>query len=206
MRATVSLLDRPTAVSAAKRFVGLIEDTCAQLFVAGSLRRRLARVGDIEFVAVPATEALAHPDLEMFVEDGTERVAERLDLLNLRMGALLADGAVTQRLDVHGVPRWGPTLKYLWFDGVRVDLFAPCAERLGWILLLRTGPAAFSRQLVVPRGKKTRDGRPGLLPPHIQSRDGWLTERASAYRLQTPTERDVFELFDLRYLEPWERT
>lgn len=108
-------------------------------------------------------------------------------------------------LDTNGAPRWGPTLKYLTYRGARVDLFTPNVERFGWILLLRTGPAAFSRQLVVPRGRRTKDNRPGLLPPQIVPRDGWLTERVSSYRIETPDERSVFELFGLTYQEPWER-
>jgi DNA polymerase/3'-5' exonuclease PolX len=201
-------IERPRAIRVARQLVDLIEDTTDQLVVAGSLRRRLALVSDIEIVAVPKRETVELPLTELFSD---EQRAEAVDLLNLRMTRLLADNVVTQRLDVNGTPRWGPTLKYLWFDGdgcgpVRFDLFAPSAERLGWILMLRTGPAAFSRQLVVERGKKTRDGRPGLLPLHLLPRGGWLTERASAYQIATRTERDVFDLFKLRYREPWERT
>ena len=73
-------------------------------------------------------------------------------------------------------------------------------------MLLRTGPAAFSRQLVVERGRKTKDGRPGLLPPLIVPRDGWLTWRVSGERIETRDERTVFDLFKMAYLEPWERT
>lgn len=198
--ATSELLDRPTAITVARAFVDLIEDTTAQLIVAGSLRRRLAWVHDIEVVAVPKLEGVDLP--ELFPE--TAR-SEWVDLLHLQMTRLRDDGVVEPRLDINGVPRWGPTLKYLTFQGARVDLFAPSAARFGWILLLRTGPAAFSRQLVVERGKKTRDGRPGLRPPHLVPRDGWLTEKTSAYRILTPTEQSVFEAFKLPYKEPWER-
>jgi hypothetical protein len=84
--------------------------------------------------------------------------------------------------------------------------------RNGWLDPdLRTGPAAFSRQLVVPkrddkgRPGRTKDRRPGLLPIHIKPVDGWLCYRTSGERIETPTEQSVFELFGMPYQEPWER-
>jgi DNA polymerase/3'-5' exonuclease PolX len=191
-------MDRPVAIEIAKAFVAEIEGTYDQLVVAGSLRRRLARIGDIEVVAVPKVEPC---DGGLFGDRRTE-----VDMLDLCMADMLEHGEVGRRLDKNGSPRWGPTLKYLTFRDTRVDLFTPCAERFGWILALRTGPAAFSRQLVVERGRRTKDGRPGLLPPRLLPRDGWLTSRLSAERIETPTERSVFELFGVPYSEPWERT
>lgn len=198
MAETATRLDRPEAIAIAKRFVALIDDACSQLVVAGSLRRRLASIGDIEIVAVPKLDSSAVDLL------GDTLVAH--DRLGARMSELLDLEQVAKRLDRNGTPRWGPTLKFLTFEDVRIDLFSPSAERLGWILLLRTGPAAFSRQLVVPRGRRTKDGRPGLLPPHILPRDGWLTERTSGYRILTPTEHAAFEVLGLPWSSPWERT
>jgi DNA polymerase/3'-5' exonuclease PolX len=200
-------MERPEAIAIAKAFVAQIEDCCAQIKVGGSLRRRLAHIGDIEIVAEPKTAAVSGG---LFDDDLTT-----IDLLHGRLEALLDSGTVQQRLDVNGRPRWGPVVKYLTYRDARVDLFCPDAGRFGWILLLRTGPAPFSRQLVVPRGKipgeartqtKTKDNRRGLMPPHIVPRDGWLTYRMSGERIETPTEQSVFELFGLPYLEPWERT
>lgn len=213
-------LERPEAIAIAKRFVALLDGTYTDLKVAGSLRRRLAVVRDIEIVAVPkvvtvqgglfgdelSTTDLLNLPMIALPEPSTA------DLLDLRMMALLEAGTVTKRLDRNGAPRWGPTLKYLTFEGARIDLFTPCAERVGWILMLRTGPAAFSRQVVLPsrddhgRALQTRDGRPGLLPPSVRPRDGWLTMRTSGERIPTPTERDAFAALTLAYREPWERT
>jgi len=207
MSVPATRMERPEAIAIAKAFVAQIEDCCAQIKVAGSLRRRLAHIGDIEIVAEPKTERL---ECGLFGDDIGES-----DLLDDRLEALLDNGTVQQRLDVNGRPRWGPVVKYLTYRDARVDLFCPDAGRFGWILLLRTGPAAFSRQLVVPSGKipgearthtKTKDGRWGLMPPHIVPRDGWLTYRMSGERIETPTEQSVFELFGLPYQEPWERT
>jgi len=198
---------RADAVAIAKLFVPQIEDCTVQLKVAGSLRRRLAHIGDIEIVCEPRTAAAT---AGLFDDIVTTR-----DLLDERMTELLDAGTVQQRLDVNGRPRWGPTIKYLTYRDARVDLFCPEAGRFGWILLLRTGPAMFSRQLVVPRSKipgeehtvtTTKDGRRGLLPPHIASRGGWLCYRTSGEKIPTPTEQHVFDLFGMGYVEPHERT
>jgi DNA polymerase/3'-5' exonuclease PolX len=194
-------LHRPEAVAIARAFVDLLDGTYDRLAVAGSLRRRLAWTHDIDVVAVPRTGTTDSGLVNVF---GEHRIAE-VDMLAYRLDALVYDGTITKRLDARGAVRWGPSLKLIGYGAAHVDLFTPDAERFGWILLLRTGPAAFSRQLVVPKGQKTRDGRPGLLPPSLAPRDGWLTERTSAYRLETLDEQRVFELFGLPYLEPWER-
>jgi hypothetical protein len=161
-------------------------------------------VGDIEIVAVPKVERASTGLFEDMPTD--------VDMLARRAH----DGAARQRRRRAAArrqrrPRWGPTLKYAHvLRAATIDLFTPCAERFGWILLLRTGPAAFSRQLVLPQkdehGRlKTRDGRPGLLPPHVMPRDGWLTYRTSGERIETTEEATVFELFKLPFRTAWER-
>jgi DNA polymerase/3'-5' exonuclease PolX len=189
---------RPDAVEIARAFIDRIDDACDRLVVAGSLRRRLAMIGDIEIVAVPKIERV----MTGLLGD----IETEVDRLGARLNELLEDGDVSKRLDRNGAPRWGPTLKYLTYRDARIDLFCPDRERFGWILALRTGPAAFSRQLVVRPDRRTRDGRPGLLPPTLAPADGWLTDRMSGRRIETPEEADVFRLFGLPYREPWERS
>jgi DNA polymerase/3'-5' exonuclease PolX len=196
--ATATRIPRPEAISAAKAFVGHLDGTYDQLIVGGSLRRRLAFVHDVEIVAVPTIETVVGG---LFGDERSE-----IDRLDEKLISMLEAGEIEKRLDRHGTPRWGSSLRYATFQGVRFDLFTPCAERFGWILLLRTGPEAFSRQLVMPRGRQTRDGRPGLLPPLIVPRDGWLSWRVSGERIETRDEQSVFELFKLSYQEPWERS
>ena len=96
-------------------------------------------------------------------------------------------------------------MKLLTYNDTPIDLFMPERARFGWILAIRTGPAAFSNALVTPRGATTKSGRRGLLPERYAARDGWLVERLSGQRIETPDESDVFRLLELEYREPWER-
>lgn len=204
-------LDRPAiplpiAIEVAGRFLDKIAGCTERRVVAGSIRRRAPAVRDIEIVAVPRLSQVT-----MFDLFGQPIGGDVVDHLDARMTDLLERGIVEKRRMADGSTRWGPALKLLSYEGYPVDLFCPSAERLGWILLIRTGPAAFSRQLVVPvlrddgRPGRTKDGRPGLLPSHLAPRDGWLTYRGSGDRLSTATEREVFALFGLEYRDPWER-
>lgn len=208
MSAAALRMHRPEAVAVARAFLDEIEPFTEQVVVAGSLRRRLAWIGDIEVVAVPKLGIKQVESVGLF---GSEYERHDVDRLDERMTALLEAGTVTKRLDAAGSPRWGKKLKYLTYGGAPVDLFAPEAGQFGWHLLLRTGPAAFSRQLVVPKrldnGKegRTKDRRPGLLPTHLVAEGGWLRYRTSRERIPTPTEQSVFDLLELPYREPWER-
>src|SRR5262245_36533482 len=135
-----------------------------------------------------------------------------VNLLDRRLDDLAAEGVITRRARRDGKIVWGPYAKTLVYRGLPIDIFSPERERFGWILLLRTGPQAYSRQLVVERpepGKRaarTSEGRLGLRPPHVLPREGWLTERTSGRRIETLTERAAFDALELAYLEPWERT
>lgn len=189
------------ASQVARRFLSYIEPHCEKLVVAGSLRRRATLVGDVEVVCVPRTETVEDVVPDLFGETVTERT---VDLLHEAMERLLQAGVVRQRLTAKGETRWGELTKYLVFEDVPIDLFATDADRLGWTLMLRTGPAEFSRQLVVERGHKTKDRRDGLLPTHLRVDQG-LVSRMSGQHIPTPDEETVFELFKLPYRAPEHR-
>lgn len=198
--ATATRVPIAQALPIARAFVLDIAPYCERVEIAGSIRRGATMVGDIEIVAVPKMETVEHVD--MFGETVS---SQAVDLLDLHVTAMAGFNRVAKRPLSDGSTRFGPSLKYLIYQGMPLDLFSPAAERFGWILLLRTGPAEFSRQLVVERGSKTKDRRPGLLPSRLKPVDGWLTERVSGRRLWTPDEQAVFYAFGLPYREPTER-
>jgi hypothetical protein len=222
---TTTRIDRATAIEIAKAFVAEIELCTDQLIVAGSLRRRLAYVGDIEIVAVPKVEIERVETVGLF---GSEFTAHTVDRLAERLDAMLGAGEVSKRASASGGTAYGPKHKRLLYRGAPIDLFCAVGiskgedgrdavqaepDRFGLILTIRTGPAAYSHQLVTEKGKTVvvgkRGGRPitrvGLLPSHLRVQGGWLTSRVSGIRIPTSTEQEFFERAQLRWLDAWER-
>lgn len=209
MSATAIRIAVSQAMAVAERLLAHLEPVCQRIQIAGSIRRGLPTVGDIELCAVPKTETRYERD--MFGETvGTAQV----DLLDARLTTMLDNDIVARRLRSDGKTVWGRQMKYLTFEGVNVDLFTPDAQRFGLILMIRTGPAAYSHQLVTERGKALvvghqPNGRPitryGLLPSHLRVQDGWLTSRFSGIRIPTPEERDFYEHTRLPYIDPQDR-
>jgi len=199
MSSTATRLPYAVVEAAACRLFDLIGDACESIMLAGSMRRRAESVGDGEAVAVP--KLVTYEQRDLFGEIVTTTT---VDLLWARLDTLADDGLIVKRPRRDGKLVWGPLAKAFAFDGVPFDLYTPEKERAGWIVLVRTGPAAFARQLVVEVGHRTKDGRPGLMPPTVRAVDGWLVDRVSGRRLETPP-RDAFAALKLAYLEPWER-
>lgn len=190
------------AAETCRRFLTLLEGTTERLIVAGSLRRRLPTCGDIEIVAIPklTTAESVTPGLFESVVEVSE-----VDVLHERLSELLAEGVVQKRmLGADGQTFWGPKTKYLVFEDRPIDLFSTTADLWGWTLVLRTGPAEFSRQIVQPRGLKTKDRRAGLLASHLEVKGG-LHSRTSGQLIPTPEEKDVFRVLGIDYRDPWER-
>lgn len=190
------------AAAVAKHFLSLIEGTTERIAVAGSLRRRLPMCGDVEIVTIPRVtiEQTVFTDL---LEDRVETA--EVDNLHEALNVLLASGAVQKKLiGAKGVTRWGPRSKALIFEGVPFDIYSTDADIWGWTLVLRTGPAEFTKQLVQRRGEKTVDRRPGLLPEGLYF-EGGIRSRLSGLLIPTPEEEDLFRVLGLEYREPWLR-
>lgn len=208
----------------ARRFVDLISPYCDRLVVAGSLRRRLPTVADVEICVVPRVSTVETVTPDLF---GGTLKSERRDTLHWVLDRYLEDGIVEKRSRADGATFWGPRAKYLLYEGLPFDVFSavndwrkpgavPTAEhdRFGIMLVIRTGPAGYSHRLVTPKDQQCEVGkkgngqpimRPGLLPVIYRVADGWLTYRTSAEKIPTPTEESVFELLGLDWVEPWQR-
>jgi len=167
------------AQALATRLGALLAPACDRVLIAGSIRREVPTVGDIELLVLPTLADQA----DLFGETTATR-----NLLEERCADLLDAGTLGQRRDKNGVPRWGPRYKAAVFANVAVDLFAvlPPAQ-WGVLSLIRTGPGAWSKQLVTPQ----RLG--GWLPNWAHVRDGaiWHTDGSM---LVTPEEADVWAL------------
>lgn len=200
---TATRLPLAEAEALAEAVAALLRPSCVRLEVAGSIRRRNPDVGDVELVAIPLVETERRV-VDLF---GTEE-AEEVDRLHARCVALLEAGTFAHRPDKNGRASFGPKAKRLLYRGTALDLFCTTEEQFGVILLLRTGPAAFTQQMVLkrslggwlPRGLFWRDGHLWKLPaPYTAD----LAEHA--WKIKTPTEESVFAAYGWPFVPPEQR-
>ncbi|TXH56108.1 MAG: hypothetical protein E6Q97_07185 [Desulfurellales bacterium] len=95
----------------------MLEDACQWLEVAGSVRRGVPEVKDVELVAIAGDSLLARLDTWV----GLGRIQQA------RYGSQMTT-------------RWGPKYRGFEFKGLRFELFLTDADSLGYIYWLRTGP------------------------------------------------------------------
>jgi DNA polymerase/3'-5' exonuclease PolX len=183
---------RPLAEMAAlaDEVVELLAPACDRVAVAGSIRRRVPAVRDLELVCSPTLVAYRGGLW------GDEPLVE--DALALRTAALVADGTFAPRRLGDRAAANGTRYRSLVYRDTPLDLFSPDAETFALVLLIRTGPASFSRRLVTPRSKG------GLLPDFMRVKDGrlWSGDRA----IPLATEADVFRALGMPVIPPERRT
>ena len=174
----------------ADEVAALLDAACDRLAIAGSIRRRVPEVSDVELVVVPRLIAY---------RDGLWGDRETVeDQLALRVTALVAAGTLGWRRLGDRAAANGPRYRSLIYRDVPLDLFSPDDDSFPVVLLIRTGPASFSRRVVTPRSKG------GLLPDFMRVKDGrlWSSGQPVACR----SEHDVFALLGLAYIPPERRT
>lgn len=188
----VSLTD---AQAVAGQLVDVLRVGCERIEIAGSIRRKAPTVGDIEIVAVPRVH------METVPEGLFENKTIPVDDLQVVIDLLLMDGTLAS----HPVdPKRGPRYsKLLHVDsGLQVDLFSASAATFGLILMIRTGPEAYSRWLVTEaksRGHHVGDGALHLGPIVC-------ADRVSPCEvIPTPNEVDVYHALRLFHAAPDQR-
>lgn len=185
---------RAAALAVAAELCAALKPLCPpdRLKVCGSLRRRKAEVGDVEIVYVGRVELRPDP------EDLLGRTVPA-NLAEAWLAEALRAGVLAQRLNKNGSPAWGAQNKLAVHaaSGIPVDFFQ--GTESGWwsLVVCRTGSAAHNTRLCLAAIER-----------------GWqwdpyhgFKDRATGRLLHTPrSERAVFELVGLPYLEPWERS
>ncbi|MEM9597059.1 MAG: hypothetical protein AAGD06_22495 [Acidobacteriota bacterium] len=192
--------DHASVATIGRELVGLLAPACARVEIAGSVRRRVRQVKDLEIVVLakwgerPATQS------SLFAA-----AVEPYNLLHSRVLQLRADGVLeTLKTGTTTHVPWTPKPDgkqwRLHFEGVDVDLFLAQPESWGVTLWQRTGSA------------KTHTGANGFVPNCLAR---WKALQAGQARLQDnlfidgrghrhacATEAEVFALLRMPFIEP----
>jgi len=175
--------------AAAERLVAELTPLTERLEIAGSIRRGAPEVADIELVAIPRTGTARKPG---------ELLPRHVDLLDHYAREQVDAGRWQPRLDKNGRAALGDRYKRLLVDGVPLDLFSvlPPAS-FAVILLIRTGPAEFSREMVTQRSKG------GHLLDGYRVQEGAIRSVTGAVEIES--EEDWFDLCGMDYVPPEDR-
>lgn len=170
---------------------------CHRIEIAGSLRRQVREVADIELVAIPAIETLNEPvpgDLFGARHDRTyNRLWEALD--GFLGGKYLKAG---EKYRAFVLPS----------EGIKVDLFTATRDNWGWIYLIRTGSAEFSHHVAKSlnrQGYTSDEGSIHRATFAVDPKDGRARMIPVGEPIATPAEEDVFDLAGVLYREPQQR-
>lgn len=174
----------------------LMQPFCERLDIAGSIRRCAPEVKDIEIVCIPRMRE-AKPDGFLFqgqvlVNELHEQLAGSSLIRWIKPGTpdivrwpIRADGKYWRGLIPQGT--FGAR------EDIKLDVFLARPENYGVILVVRTGSADFSRELVT----FARD--------HTEYRvDGGMLKLQGG-DVPCPDERVLFDALGLRWIDPTER-
>lgn len=111
---------------------------CEQIEIAGSLRRQLPYVGDIEFLLIPK---LALPVQGFLGGIVSEKSVEMRDLAADAIADMVKSGILSQRKNVNGSVIWGKENKLAVYNAsnIPVDFFFTDKQRWFMALAIRTG-------------------------------------------------------------------
>lgn len=176
------------AQGVAGEVIAALGPACERIEIAGSLRRGLLVVNDVELIAVSKSEQA--PGGLLFESD------ERIYALDAAVAQYIASGAVEH---LAGRERY---VKMKHWTGAQIDLFVirPPAQ-FGLIKLIRTGPAAYSQAFVTDIRRAGFHAKDGAL--HVGAAGCGSWECATVV---TPEEIDVYAAVGFPYVEPERRT
>lgn len=182
------------ALSVAYALVADLRPHCIEgrIVIAGSLRRRKADVGDIEIVFVPRESPA--PAVDLFAPP------PMLAATDAAITELLARGILAKRTNAIGRESWGLKNKLAKHvaSGIPVDLFTATESNWWNYLVCRTGGAETNVAIctaAIRKGWKWTPYGDGFSKPKGLGREV----------IPVADEREVFDLVEMPYLEPWER-
>lgn len=178
------------ALAVASKLIAQLQPHCHRIQVAGSLRRGVRLVGDIELVYVPKMARGGVPG-DMFAQ-------QDVDLAEQRIEGLLREAVLSKRLNKKGSSTWGSQNK-LAVDiksGISVDFFS-VTEAAWWCsLVIRTGGKLCN--VALASGAQKLGRKLHAYGAGVEFPDG-VTRQAQS-------ERDIFDWCGVPWLETEERT
>lgn len=158
---------------------------CERIEVAGSVRRGRPWVNDIEIVCIPNRDVTSVVTTDLF-----ETTEERSEPESTNRFCDAVNSVCARK--VKGNPKTGRYVQFFTASGVKVDLFMAFPENWGYIYLVRTGSADFSKMIA---GRWVRFGYHG--------EEGMLTRNGQAVPFRE--EADLFAALKMRVPPPTER-
>lgn len=164
---------------------------CKRIQAAGSLRRKRADVGDIELLLIPADPVRERNPADLF-----EWIS--VSPTDKAICAMISQGVLEKRKNVMGLETYGEKNKLMRHlpSGIPVDLFSTDPDCWFVSLVIRTGSKETNLRLTMGAQKLGRR----LLAYGAGVRDNQTGEI-----FPCRSERDVFDLCGVPYLEPEER-
>lgn len=225
MSNTITQRPREQALWDAQDFRAMLEPFCEVWMIAGSVRRGVAQVGDVDHVVVPKVEAVPVVGSGGLFGGGDDvkhesllwRELDRLvDRRATRDDQLLPDDefewGLEKTIKSDGRTRWGERYRSVQFRGHTHEVYTTTPEAMGIALLIRTGPADFSRFVVTELKKHGYRAKDGIVERRAPGSGGGdyagVSGPPSAEQWEpvaVPTERDVFDLIGVTYREPNQR-
>ena len=157
-----------------------LEPFCEKIEIGGSIRRKKPEPNDIEFICIPK-----------FGDHQTGQMSLEGDPLTSYENLLFEHIAANS--DRFGIIKMGEKyaqIEVIAFDEyIKVDVFTATKITWGYIFMLRTGPAEFSKWVVTELKRK------GYKPEGGEISHG-------TFVASTPTEQSVFNLLDIDWIEP----
>lgn len=198
-------LDRAKRI--AERLIELLGPSCERIEVAGSIRRGVNSIGDIELVAIPKMVKAAER-VSLYEERESE-----VSSLDIALAGLVRTDKLKQIVN-------GDKLKRYQIKSTRppvqLDLFITNPSAWGYQFAIRTGPSSFSKHVV------TQIFKGGALHNDFRCKDGFVWRAVNSFdegdempsdqfatfddlrwvMVPMPEEEDFFHLLTTGYVEP----
>ena len=176
---------RDLAELAAQVLIRQLEDSCERIEIAGSIRRGVDQVGDIELLCIPRWRQAKN----LFGD-----VVEVKSLLDERCADLVARGVLDYRPNINGVVTFGPQNKLMTLrgTGIPVDIFTAMQKNWGMAMMVRTGPKDFNIRMMARFQALGMRG-------HAY---GGVTPAGAQEEIPCPFEEGVFRLLQWPYKPP----